>query len=156
MAGSDEPCFAERKDKKQIEEGTDLAPLFDSDGLIPCIVTDATSNEVLMFAYMNGEALKLTIDTGLAHFWSRSRNALWKKGEDSGRTISVAELRIDCDQDVVWLKANVAKDGATCHLGYRSCFFRAVPLKTGTDPADVHLEAKEDAPLFDPSDVYKK
>jgi phosphoribosyl-AMP cyclohydrolase len=130
--GSSPPMrFAARGTPEEIENGTAFQPLFDADGLIPAIVTDAKSGQVLMFAWMNAEALGLTIDTGVGHFWSRSRRRLWKKGEESGNVLRVAELRTDCDQDVVWLKAAVEGAGAACHTGETSCFYRRVALGEG-------------------------
>jgi phosphoribosyl-AMP cyclohydrolase len=122
------PTFATRGTTAEIEQGARFSPLFDADGLIPAIVTDATSGEVLMFAWMNAEALALTLQTRLAHFWSRSRRKLWRKGEESGNLLEVAEARTDCDQDVVWLKVTVAGAGVACHTGERSCFYRLLPL----------------------------
>lgn len=127
------PTFAPRGDKTAIEEGLTFQPKFDADGLIPAIVTDAETGEVLMFAWMNADALQRTISTGFAHFWSRSRNALWKKGEESGNMLNVVEMRTDCDQDVVWVRARLSGDGLACHTGRRSCFYRAVPV--GPDAA---------------------
>ena len=112
---------------KEIEEGLALAPKFDADGLVTCVATDAGSGELLMVAHMNAEALRRTIETGEAWYFSRSRKALWKKGESSGHTQRVVEMRVDCDQDAVWIKVEQAGDGA-CHTGRRSCFYRAVPL----------------------------
>jgi phosphoribosyl-AMP cyclohydrolase len=106
------------------DQGLTLNPKYDRDGLITAVVTDDASGELLMVAHMNAQALQLTIDTGLAHFWSRSRQALWKKGETSGHMLQVRDIRIDCDQDAVWVKAVPA--GPTCHTGARSCFFRRV------------------------------
>lgn len=106
------------------DKGLTLNPKFDRDGLITAVVTDAASGEVLMVAHMNDQALALTVETGLAHFWSRSRQSLWKKGETSGNMLEVRDIRIDCDQDAVWVKAVPA--GPTCHTGARSCFFRRV------------------------------
>ena len=106
-------------------------PRFDANGLIGAIVTDALSGEVLMFAYMNADALAATIDTRVAHFWSRSRGKLWRKGEESGNALAVEDLRVDCDQDVLWLKVRVAGQGVTCHTGARSCFYRSVALGEG-------------------------
>ena len=117
----------------EIERGSIFAPRFDADGLIPAIVTDAVSGEVLMFAWMNAEALSLTITTGEAHFWTRSRKRLWKKGEESGNVLAVQEMRTDCDQDVVWLRVGVTGAGRACHTGERSCFYRRV---TGRQEAD--------------------
>ena len=113
-------------DKAQIEEGSAFTPRFGADGLITAVVTDAGDGALLMVAHMNAQALALTLETGIAHYWSRSRNELWKKGEISGNFQRVEELRTDCDQDAVWLKVSVAGDGATCHTGRRSCFYRIV------------------------------
>ena len=119
-----QPRFADRTTPEDIEAGSVFQPKFDRDGLIPAIVTDATSGAVLMFAFMNAEALQRTLETQVAHFWSRSRNKLWKKGEESGNLLAVAEIRTDCDQDVIWIAASVAGDGVACHTGARSCFYR--------------------------------
>ncbi len=113
---------------KDREEGTNLLPRFDANGLISAIVADAASGEVLMLAHMNEEALTRTIETREGWFWSRSRKSLWKKGESSGNVLRVSEMRIDCDQDAVLLKVSVSGDGKTCHTGRRSCFYRSVPL----------------------------
>jgi len=121
--------FAPRGPKAEVEEGLTFEPKFDRDGLIPAIVTDADTAEVLMFAWMNGEALALTLATGLGHFWSRSRRTLWKKGEKSGNLLTVVEMRTDCDQDVVWMRARVEGDGLACHTGRASCFYRSIPLR---------------------------
>ncbi|MCW5715316.1 MAG: phosphoribosyl-AMP cyclohydrolase [Bauldia sp.] len=109
-----------------LETTVEFRPRFAADGLIPAIVTDARSGEVVMFAWMNAEALALTLSTRMAHYWSRSRRALWKKGETSGNTQSVIEMRIDCDQDALWLRVDTAGDGVNCHTGARSCFYRLV------------------------------
>jgi phosphoribosyl-AMP cyclohydrolase len=122
------PVFSARGTPAEIEQGLVFQPHFDADGLIPALVTDAASGEVLMFAFMNAEALALTLETRIAHFWSRSRRKLWKKGEESGNLLEVAEARTDCDQDVVWLKVTVAGAGVACHTGERSCFYRSLPL----------------------------
>lgn len=113
---------------KDREEGTALLPRYDENGLISAIVADENTGEVLMLAHMNAEALKRTIETREGWFWSRSRKALWKKGESSGNVLRVSEMKVDCDQDAVLLKVRVAGDGNTCHTGRRSCFYRAVPL----------------------------
>lgn len=97
---------------------------WDDQGLVPVIAQDAESGEVLMFAWMNREALRLTVETGIAHFWTRSRQKIWKKGEESGNVLAVCEIRTDCDQDVLWLKARIAGEGVACHTGARSCFYR--------------------------------
>lgn len=117
-----DPCGCS---KAEIEHGTTLVPRFDKDGLIGAIVTDA-KGAVLMFAWMNAEALHLSLATGTAHFWSRSRQRLWRKGEESGNTLQIQEARIDCDQDAVWLKVSVQGAGVACHTGARSCFYRTI------------------------------
>ncbi|UWF67530.1 MULTISPECIES: phosphoribosyl-AMP cyclohydrolase [unclassified Brucella] len=122
---------AQSSDKKAVEEGAAFTPRFDASGLITAIVTDARDGELLMVAHMNEEALRLTLETGIAHYWSRSRKTLWKKGETSGNLQSVVELRTDCDQDALWLKVHVAGDGPTCHTGRRSCFYRRVVSSGG-------------------------
>ena len=119
-------------DKTALEEGDAFTPRFDANGLITAVVTDAADGALLMVAHMNAEALALTLETGVAHYWSRSRKALWKKGETSGNLQSVREIRTDCDQDVVWLKVFVAGHDATCHTGRRSCFYRVVETSGGS------------------------
>jgi phosphoribosyl-AMP cyclohydrolase len=116
--------FPQSESKSELEEGTLFTPRFDASGLIVCVTTDARRGEVLMVAYMNAEALRLTIETGIAHYWSRSRNALWRKGDTSGQVQTVLEIRTDCDQDAMLLKVNVGGDGHSCHTGRRSCFYR--------------------------------
>ncbi len=118
-------------DKAALEEGERFTPKFDANGLLTAVVTDFDSGELLMVAYMNAEALALTLETGIAHYWSRSRKSLWKKGETSGNFQNLMEMRTDCDQDAVLIKVNVAGDGATCHTGRRSCFYRTVRLSDG-------------------------
>ena len=128
-------------DKKAMEQGAEFMPRFDDKGLITAVVTDARDGELLMVAHMNEEALRLTLATGIAHYWSRSRKTLWKKGETSGNLQSVRELRTDCDQDALWLKVEVAGNGPTCHTGARSCFYRQVSANNGTvslQPAGTH------------------
>jgi phosphoribosyl-AMP cyclohydrolase len=127
------PLFPPRGADAEIERSDVLQPDFDPQGLIPAIVTDWSSGEVLMLAWMNAEALALTVETRLAHFWSRSRGALWKKGETSGNVLTVRQMRVDCDQDAIWLRVTVAGDGAACHTGERSCFYRAVALGRRTN-----------------------
>ena len=119
--------FEERKTIEQVEESTELAPKFDQDGLIPVVTTDFSSGEVLMQGYMNDEAFKKTISTGEAVYYSRSRKTLWHKGKTSGLVQNIKEIRIDDDQDCVWLRVDV-QGGASCHVGYRSCFYRSVPF----------------------------
>jgi len=116
---------------KELEEGTALTPRYDANGLITAIVTDEKSGEVLMLAHMNADALARTVETREGWFWSRSRKALWKKGESSGNVLRVSEMKVDCDQDAVLLKVSVTGDGKTCHTGRRSCFYRSVPLGSG-------------------------
>ena len=113
-------------DKKALEEGVVFTPKFDADGLITAVVTDVSDGELLMVAYMNEQALSLTLETGVAHYWSRSRQQLWKKGETSGNMQKVIEIRTDCDQDAIWLKVEVMGDNVTCHTGRRSCFYRSL------------------------------
>jgi phosphoribosyl-AMP cyclohydrolase len=120
--------FAARGTPAEVEGGLTFQPRFDADGLIPAIITDAASGEVLMFAWMNAEAIALTLETRIGHFWSRSRRKLWKKGEESGNLLNVTEVRSDCDQDVLWLKVSVGGDGVACHTGAHSCFYRSLPL----------------------------
>jgi phosphoribosyl-AMP cyclohydrolase len=129
-----DPLFAPRGDDEAVETGKSLAPRFDRDGLIVAIATDADDGQVLMVAYMDATALARTIATRQAWFFSRSRNRLWRKGEESGNTLAVDELRVDCDEDAVLLKVRVAGAGVACHRGYRSCFYRSVPL--GAQPTE--------------------
>jgi phosphoribosyl-AMP cyclohydrolase len=134
-----------------IEEGLTFTPKFDANGLVTAVVTDAKSGEVLMVAHMNDEALRKTIASGEAWYYSRSRKALWRKGETSGHVQRVTEMRIDCDQDALWLKVD-QQGGGACHTGRPSCFYRAVPLgKSGA----VALEFREAQRTFDPERVYK-
>ena len=140
------------KSSKEVEEGLAFIPKFDADGLITAVVTDAKSGDVLMVAHMNEEALRKTIASGEAWYYSRSRKALWKKGETSGHVQRVIELRVDCDQDALWLRVDQQGPGA-CHTGRRSCFYRAIPLgKTGA----VTLEFRDAEKQFDPGLVYTK
>ena len=138
-------------DKSDIEEGFSFLPKFDADGLITAVATDYKSGDVLMVAHMNAQAVAKTIESGEAWYYSRSRKRLWKKGETSGHVQRVVELRVDCDQDALWLKVEQAGDGA-CHTGRRSCFYRAVPVgQTGA----VTLEFRDGEKTFDPGKVYK-
>jgi phosphoribosyl-AMP cyclohydrolase len=139
-------------DKTEIEEGLGFAPQFGADGLITAVVTDARSGDVLMVAHMNPDALAKTITSGEAWYYSRSRQKLWKKGESSGHVQRVVELRVDCDQDALWLKVEQAGEGA-CHTGRRSCFYRAVPLGQS---GPVTLEFRNADRTFDPDAVYGK
>ena len=121
-----EPLFPTAPDTEALERGAVLAPRFDANGLIAAVTTHAETGEVLMLAWMNAEALRLTLESGEAHYFSRSRNALWKKGETSGQVQQVVEVRVDCDQDAVLLKVLPQGDGGACHVGFRSCFYRVV------------------------------
>lgn len=125
------PTFPAPTDTQSLEQGQALTPRFDGNGLIAAIATDAVSGDVLMFAWMNADALSRSIETGLAHFWSRSRRTLWKKGEESGNELEIEEMRVDCDQDAIWMKVRVKGRGAACHTGTRSCFYRRVALGDG-------------------------
>ena len=138
-------------DKQSLEEGTSFTPRFDAGGLVTVVVTDADDGMLLMVAHMNAEALSLTVETGIAHYWSRSRGKLWKKGETSGNFQKVMEMRTDCDQDALWLKVKVAGTDATCHTGRRSCFYRTVGLTDGA--ATLGDDGSE--PLFDPETTYR-
>ena len=143
--------FEKRKTIEQIEESTELAPKFDQDGLIPVVTTDFSSGEVLMQGYMNEEALKKTISLGEVVYYSRSRKTLWHKGKTSGLVQTVKEIRIDDDQDCVWLRVDV-QGGASCHVGYRSCFYRSVPFGENSHTTILKFEEKEK--VFDPKKVY--
>ncbi len=145
--------FAERLTIEQVEEAFDLAPKFDDKGLIVCVTTDDKTGDVLMLGYMNREAFIKTIETGEAHYYSRSRKVLWHKGATSGLVQNVVDLRIDDDQDAIWLKVQTQGSGASCHVGYMSCFYREIP--TGKTPdKDLKLIYKEDEKTFDPKKVY--
>ena len=149
--------FQARESIEQVEEGSDLAPKFDDRGLITVVTTDAKSGEVLMQGYMNAEALGLTIRTGEAHYYSRSRQALWHKGATSGFVQEVRELLVDDDQDCIWLRVDVV-GGASCHVGYRSCFYRRVPVGDSFDKKQtdgrIDLEWTDTEKVFDPEEVY--
>jgi phosphoribosyl-AMP cyclohydrolase len=149
--------FQARKTVGQVEEGNDLAPRFDDRGLITVVTTDYASGELLMQGYMNAEALGLTIRTGEAHYWSRSREVLWHKGATSGFVQNVRELLVDDDQDCIWLRVDVA-GGASCHVGYRSCFYRKVPVgaefDAQQDDGHIDLEWTDTEKVFDPEKVY--
>jgi phosphoribosyl-AMP cyclohydrolase len=146
------PTFSAPGDHDALELGDRLTPRFDAAGLITAVVTDAATGEVLMLAHMNAEALARTIESGVATYWSRSRKAIWVKGETSGNRQLVQELRVDCDQDAVLLKVTVEGHGASCHRGYRSCFYRRADV--GVPAGEARLAITEEAPAFDPSSVY--
>ena len=143
--------FEQRRTIEQVEESTELAPKFDRDGLIPVVTTDFNSGEVLMQGYMNEEAFKKTISLGEAVYYSRSRKTLWHKGKTSGLVQNIKEIRIDDDQDCVWLRVDV-QGGASCHVGYRSCFYRSVPF--GEKSGSTVLKFEEKEKVFEPKEVY--
>ena len=143
--------FEQRKTIEQVEESSELAPKFDQDGLIPVVTTDFSSGEVLMQGYMNEEAFKKTILLGEAVYYSRSRKTLWHKGATSGLVQTIKEIRIDDDQDCVWLRVDV-QGGASCHVGYRSCFYRSIPFGKKSDSTILNFEEKDK--VFDPKEVY--
>lgn len=144
--------FQSRQSIQQVEESKDLAPRFDDHGLIAAVTTDANSGELLMQGYMNADALRLTITTGEAHYFSRSRKTIWHKGATSGLVQKVREMLIDDDQDCIWLKVDVT-GGASCHVGYRSCFYRRIPLGANAG-RPVSLEFTDTEKVFDPDVVY--
>ena len=146
--------FKKRDNIKEVEEGKYLAPKFDENGLIPVITTDFQTGDILMHGYMNYEALKKTIETKEVHYWSRSRKKLWRKGQISGFVQIVKEIRIDDDQDSVWLSVDIG-NGASCHVGYRSCFYRSIPLGKIKNEEELEMEFKEKKKIFDPEKVYK-
>ena len=146
--------FKKRDNIKEVEEGKFLSPKFDENGLIPVITTDFQTGDILMHGYMNCEALKKTIETKEAHYWSRSRKKLWRKGQVSGFVQIVKEIRIDDDQDSVWLSVDIG-NGASCHVGYRSCFYRSIPLGKIKNEEKLEMEFKEKKKIFDPKKVYK-
>ena len=146
--------FKKRHTIKEVEEGKYLSPKFDENGLIPVITTDFKTGDILMHGYMNYEALKKTIETKEAYYWSRSRKKIWHKGQVSGFVQKVKEIRIDDDQDSVWLSVDIG-NGASCHVGYRSCFYRSIPLGKIKNEEELEMEFKETEKTFDPGKVYK-
>ena len=146
--------FKKRDNIKEVEEGKYLEPKFDENGLIPVITTDFKSGDVLMHGYMNAESIKKTIETKEAHYWSRSRKKIWRKGQTSGFVQNVKELRIDDDQDSLWLSVDIG-NGASCHVGYRSCFYRSIPLGKIENTEKLEMKFKEKEKIFDPKKVYK-
>ena len=146
--------FKKRHNIKEVEEGKYLSPKFDENGLIPVITTDFKTGDTLMHAYMNYDALKKTIETKEAHYWSRSRKKIWRKGQVSGFVQKVKEIRIDDDQDSVWMSVDIG-NGSSCHVGYRSCFYRSVPLGKIKNEEELEMEFKETEKTFDPKKVYK-
>ena len=146
--------FKKRDNIKEVEEGKSLSPKFDENGLIPVITTDFQSGGILMHGYMNEDALKKTIETKEAHYWSRSRKKIWHKGQVSGFVQKVKEIRIDDDQDSIWLSVDIG-DGASCHVGYRSCFYRSIPLGKIENAKELEMKFKEKEKIFDPKKIYK-
>ena len=146
--------FKKRDNIKDVEEGKYLSPKFDENGLIPVVTTDFQTGGILMHGYMNNEALKKTIETKEAHYWSRSRKKIWRKGQVSGFIQKVKEIKIDDDQDSVWLSVDIGS-GSSCHVGYRSCFYRSIPLGKIKDEKKLEMEFKETEKTFDPEKVYK-
>ena len=146
--------FKKRENVFEIEEGKFLSPKFDDNGLIPVITSDYKTGEILMHGYMNSEALKKTIETKEAYYWSRSRNTIWHKGKTSGFTQKVKELRVDDDQDSLWLIVDIG-NGASCHVGYKSCFYRSVPLGKVDNSEVIEMKFEEKEKKFDPEKVYK-
>jgi len=146
--------FKKRDNIKEIEEGKYLEPKFDENDLIPVVTTDFETGDVLMHAYMNEESLKMTIESKEAHYWSRSRKKIWRKGQISGFVQKVKEIRIDDDQDSLWISVNIGS-GGSCHVGYRSCFYRSVPLGKIKNLKELEMEFKEKKKIFDPKKIYK-
>tara|TARA_B100001123_G_scaffold352378_1_gene403892 strand:- start:382 stop:849 length:468 start_codon:yes stop_codon:yes gene_type:complete len=146
--------FKKRDNIKEVEEGKYLAPKFDKNGLIPVITTDFKNGDILMHSYMNAEALRKTIETKEAHYWSRTRGKIWHKGQVSGFVQKIKEIRIDDDQDSIWLTVDIG-NGASCHVGYKSCFYRSIPLGKIINSEKLEMKFKEDKKIFDPKKVYK-
>ena len=146
--------FKKRDNIKEIEEGKYLEPKFDENGLIPVVTTDFKTGDVLMHGYMNVESLKKTIESKEAHYWSRSRKKIWRKGQVSGFIQKVKEIRIDDDQDSLWMSVDIG-NGASCHVGYRSCFYRSIPLGKIKNTANVEIKFEEKEKIFDPKKIYK-
>lgn len=145
--------FHKRLSVEEVEEGDTLSPRFDDNGLIPCVTSDFKTNEILMVGYMNEEALTQTIENGEAYYFSRSRQIVWHKGATSGLIQTVKEIRIDDDQDSIWLSVEVGGSGASCHVGYKSCFYRSIPLKNEVN-LNLKLNWEEKEKLFNPDEVY--
>ena len=146
--------FSERISVEQVEESNELAPKFDVNGLIPVVTTDHETGELLMHGYMNEAAFLKSIETAEAHYYSRSRETIWHKGATSGLVQNIVEMRIDDDQDALWLTVDIG-DGASCHVGYKSCFYRSIPLGQIDNTEKIKLEFKEKEKKFDPKKVYK-
>ena len=155
MSSKDTIKYAERKSIFQVEEQLELAPKFNEDGLLPVVTTCSKTSEVLMVGYMNEEALSLSILSGEAHYWSRSRRSIWHKGATSGLTQRIIQIRIDDDQDSLWLSVDVQGSGASCHVGYRSCFYRSLPLGPIANGKKIEMKFEEKEKSFNPKVVYK-
>ena len=147
--------FGNRNSVEEVEEGDKLQPKFDEKGLIPAITVDISSKEILMHGYMNKEALKLSIETKNAHYWSRSRQSIWKKGEKSGLQQKIKKIRIDDDQDCIIIFVELEGLKASCHVGYRSCFYRSIPLGKIDNARQIEMKFEEEEKKFDPEVVYK-
>jgi len=146
--------FKKRDNIKEVEEGKYLEPKFNENGLIPVITTDFKTGDILMHGYMNDEALKKTIETKEAHYWSRARKSIWRKGQISGFRQIVKKIKIDDDQDAIWLSVDIG-NGASCHVGYRSCFYRSIPLGKIKNTEDLEIKFEEKKKIFDPKKIYK-
>tara|TARA_Y100001970_G_scaffold88903_1_gene112211 strand:+ start:275 stop:763 length:489 start_codon:yes stop_codon:yes gene_type:complete len=146
--------FKKRISVEEVEEGLSLTPKFDENGLIPCITTDNNTGEVLMVGYMNAESLTKTIENGEAYYFSRSQQKIWHKGSVSGLKQKIIDMKIDDDQDSIWISVDVSGSGASCHVGYKSCFYRSIPLKSKVDD-NIELIMDDEEKLFDPEEVYK-
>ena len=154
MSQNYENNFKKRISVEEVEEGLSLTPKFDEDGLIPCITTDNNTGEVLMVGYMNAESLTKTIENGEAYYFSRSQQKIWHKGSVSGLTQKIVEMKIDDDQDSIWISVDVSGSGASCHVGYKSCFYRSIPIKSKVD-GNIELIMDDEGKIFDPEEVYK-
>ena len=154
MSQNYENNFKKRISVEEVEEGLSLTPKFDEDGLIPCITTDNNTGEVLMVGYMNAESLTKTIENGEAYYFSRSQQKIWHKGSVSGLTQKIIKMKIDDDQDSIWISVDVSGSGASCHVGYKSCFYRSIPIKSKVDD-NIELIMDDEEKLFDPEEVYK-
>jgi len=146
--------FKKRISVEEVEEGLSLTPKFDENGLIPCITTDNNTGEVLMVGYMNAESLTKTIENGEAYYFSRSQQKIWHKGSVSGLKQKIIDMKIDDDQDSIWISVDVSGSGASCHVGYKSCFYRSIPLKSKVDD-NIELIMDDEEKLFDPEEVYR-
>ena len=154
MSQNYENNFKKRISVEEVEEGLSLTPKFNEDGLIPCITTDNNTGEVLMVGYMNAESLTKTIENGEAYYFSRSQQKIWHKGSVSGLTQKIVEMKIDDDQDSIWISVDVSGSGASCHVGYKSCFYRSIPIKSKVDD-NIELIMDDEEKLFDPEEVYQ-